>query len=77
MAEGKKFVVKQGALKRTITAPEGVNDIAGLKKHIGDRMGITDQHSAYINGSTEKADDSQTLEEGATIEFSQNTGQKG
>lgn len=75
----KRIEIKNGAMSRTLEVEEGTT-IGQIKEKVGSKFSITGDHQAYVSnpgGSATAANDDTVVEEGASIDFMRNTGQKG
>jgi len=75
----RKIEIKNGALTRKIEVEEGTT-VGQIKEKLGSKFSLTGDHQAYIKnagGNATAASDDTVLEDGASLDFMRNTGQKG
>lgn len=74
----KRIEIKNGALTRKIDVEEGTT-VGQIKEKLGSKFSLTGDHQAYIksDGQTTAANDDTVVEDGQSLDFMRNTGQKG
>lgn len=75
----KEIQIRQGSMTRKIQVDDNAT-VGDIRQKYGSRMDLTNDHKAHISlggGNPTAADDSTTLDNGAVLEFSRTTGQKG
>ena len=75
----KQIKIRQGSMTRTVEVPDS-STVDDIRKKFGERMDLTNEHTAHVSvngGRPTAVDNSASIEDGATLEFSRTTGQKG
>ena len=75
----KNISIRQGSMTRRVQVEDN-ETVAGIRDKYGSRMELTGDHKAHMsvkNGNPIAANDETVVEEGAVLEFSRTTGQKG
>ena len=79
MANMKKIEIKNGPISRTVEVPEGTT-VGQLREQVASKLNVTGEHNAYVSnngGSATAANNDTPVEDGMTVDFMRNTGQKG
>lgn len=75
----KQIQIRQGSMSRKIEVDDGAT-VADIKSKYGARMDLTNDHKAHMTigtGNPMAANDDTVVEDGAVLDFSRTTGQKG
>lgn len=75
----KQISIRQGSMTRKVEVDDNAT-VADVRNKYGARMDLTKEHQAHMStagGKPTAASDDTTLDDGAVLEFSRTTGQKG